>query len=206
MIYTHSDENRLRCAWNDKIKVAVANVDSAILTLETVKKFLVDYKVSGSEEMMETATKIATENEIEPVFASRVGRKRHHEGEIVQPIDIFKSDFFNYLIEVATNSITERFDSLTQHYKYFAFLYDLNTLEESSENGKLLEHCQSLQKILTKDDHSDIDANELCNEMAFVATLIKKYDVCKPIDVLTLSQSWKWKICCPTQSLRTELC
>lgn len=107
-------------------------------------------------------------------------------GEIVEPIEIFK-DFLNYFLEVATNSITERFDSSKQHHEYFSFLctfHFLNTLEESIKNGELLGYCQNLQNILTKDDHSDIDANELCNELAFVAALIKRHDVHKPIDVL----------------------
>lgn len=56
-----------------------ANVDSAILALETVQFFLLKYKANGFEEIRETATKIALENEIEPVFATRVGRKRHQE-------------------------------------------------------------------------------------------------------------------------------
>lgn len=100
-------------------------------------------------------------------------------------------DFFNFLVDVAINSITERFECLTQHHEYFSFLYDLNMLEKSSENEKLLESCVRLQNVLTKDGRFDINAKELCNELAFVGTIIKKHDARKPLDVLNTITKYK---------------
>lgn len=134
--------------------------------------------------MMVAATEIAKENKIDPVFATRVGRKRRADGEVVAPRDIFKSDFFDYLFDVATSSTIERFECLKQHYEYFSFLYNINDLEDINNSGELLKHCEKLENVLTKGGHADIDAKELCNELAFVATIIKNYDVRKPLDVL----------------------
>lgn len=105
---------------------------------------------------------------------------------VITPKEIFRRDFFLYIIDVANNSLSERFETLTNYHNTFSFLWDIDAIEKKENTDKLFECCQKLENMLTNNSNSDIDANELFLELPTIATIIKKYEVCHPIDVLNM--------------------
>ena len=70
---------------------------------------------------------------------------------IEDPKEKYKIDFFYFTIDQALNALDARFEQLSNHSKYFQFLYniyDLNTMSKEM----LLKHCKNLECILTGGD------------------------------------------------------
>lgn len=138
--------------------------------------------------MIEEADEIAKQNEIDINFASR-GRKLRRDGETVDPKSAFKSNFFDFLIDTAVNSITERFAALTEFHQTFSFLCEIGTIEDKEESGELLKCCVNLEKFLSHNGNSDVDGHDLRHELLYVAAICKKIEVKHAIDVLNAIKS-----------------
>lgn len=65
-------------------------------------------------------------------------------------------------------------------------MYEFDRLEERYANGELATLCKELENALTRDDKSDIDAIELCNELRILARLLKNDEAKQIIDVLNM--------------------
>ena len=93
----------------------------------------------------------------------------------------FKINFFNYILDDTINSLNERFTILETHCKQFQFLYDIFKLKDLDD--KTLEnYCNNLQSILSVDNESDINANDLLEELRDVSQMLP-YSM-EPLDVL----------------------
>lgn len=136
------------------------------------------------DKAIQDAASIAEENDIPFTFETpRRGRKR----SLISAEEAFKTDFFEFMIDTAKESITERFEILSAHSTLYAFLYEFNHLEERYANGELLISCKKLENGLKRGEVSDIDANELFNELRIVARLIRaNKPIGHVIDVLNL--------------------
>ncbi|XP_068241072.1 uncharacterized protein [Palaemon carinicauda] len=113
-------------------------------------------------------------------------RQFNYEGEDtpVQNAKVnFKVNFYFAVLDVAINSVLERFQQLQQMKSVFGcFLYDLKSLNGIT-NTQFMEHCTKLETMLRDGESKDIDATDLCHELQAVARRLQ-LDTVTPLDVL----------------------
>ncbi len=74
-------------------------------------------------------------------------------------------------MDITLNSLNERFTLLETHNKNFQFLYDIFKLKDIDD--KTLENfCNSLQSILSVKNESDINGNDLQEELRDVSRML----------------------------------
>lgn len=96
----------------------------------------------------------------------------------------FRENFFAFVIDVATKSVKERFESLENVNGLFSFLYDFESCDENLANGNLKKSCKKLELALSHNDDVDINGDDLFHEFPVVYSLIKQYGVSNALDVL----------------------
>lgn len=149
------------------------NTQRALDALNDLNKFLNDYRSDDNfKEIIERSKLIAKEIDAECVFFSkRPLRQRkktrqfdyEHEDEIIDNPEIsFKVNFFLRIIDQSLTSLQERFTLLKEHMNSFQFLYLLST---SQNKESLLCCCKKLEQKLTHENQTDIDAEDLCEEI-----------------------------------------
>lgn len=186
------------CVWNDissqlnivskslqSIKMSLAGT---IVSLEQALKYLHNYKNEKFGTVLKEAGEIAEQNGIDINFVSR-GRKLRKEGKTIDPKNAFKKNFFDFPIDVAIHSITERFAALTEFENNFSFLCEFDDIKERNKSGELLKSCINLEKLLSRNGKSDIDGEELSHELLYVAALCRKVKVKHIVDVLNAIRS-----------------
>ncbi|XP_068242412.1 zinc finger MYM-type protein 1-like [Palaemon carinicauda] len=94
----------------------------------------------------------------------------------------FKVNFYFAVLDVAINSVLERFQQLQQMKSVFGFLYNVKSLNGIT-NTQLMEHCTKLEIALRDGESKDIDATDLCHELQAVARLLQP-DTVTCLDVL----------------------
>lgn len=162
------------CIWYDiltKVNIASSNLQAAMISLENVATFLEEYKLIGYERARAEAEKICERLGFEAKFIDI--RKRNANREIIDPEENFRQNFFSFVMEVALNSITERFEALKNHSEIFSLLYDFQNMEENARNGNLLQSCKRLESALSHNGSSDIDGDDLFTELSLVPSLVK---------------------------------
>lgn len=154
------------------------DISAAMNILENLLSYLKKQRFDNDDsfdQIVLEATKLASEIDVEPLFEFSVGRvrprrvRRHFDYEhvdepIIDPKTHFKVNFFYYILDVAINSINERFEQLKEHSDYFLFLYDISKLK-CMPHEDLLKHCNDLQLLLTDGDSVDINGLEIADEL-----------------------------------------
>ena len=74
----------------------------------------------------------------------------------------FEIEFFNSLLDTLIVSIEKRFAQFYEHTIVWDFLYDIKKLPDKKE---LLQKCKNLEESLTFHSRSDINGEDLCNEL-----------------------------------------
>ncbi|XP_048514979.1 zinc finger MYM-type protein 1-like [Athalia rosae] len=148
---------------------------------ETVAFFNQYRSEGGFATVLQEATGIASEVEVEPIVRAnaiaRIRRKKRtfdyecEDEPISDPKDRFKVDFFYFIIDTAINSTTERFQLLESHCSMFEFLYDIYSLKGRAKE-EIMKSCKDLHIALTHSESMDTDAIELCDELINLATLL----------------------------------
>lgn len=159
-----------------------ADMQAAILCLGSTKAFLEEYRSAGAGKVFTDAAEICEKNAIEIFFPN--SRKRVAVGREINSEEQFENNFFTYILDVAINAVSERFDALEKHNAIFEFLYNFSNFEENRQNGNLLKSCKQLQNKLSNGEKSDIDGDELFTEMTVVANLVKNHNLVRVIDIL----------------------
>lgn len=128
----------------------------------------------GFENLLQTSKELATILEIAPEFHSVNNvRKRkqkrqfdyEHEDKTTQnPKDLFKFNVFHLVLDTIISSLEQRSEQLTIHNNYFNFLYNLESLQNLS-NEELQKHCDDLELYLECEEEKDIVSAELFNEL-----------------------------------------
>lgn len=171
------------------------HLQSALKLIESVKKFLETMRTeTGLNSVITDAKELAEKLGITPEFQeeSQVRprmSKRHfpcegrggNEPVVMSEKDEFKVNFFYVVLDTANNAISERFEQMDKHSKHFGFLYDMKELN-NCEKDVLKEHCMNLQSVLTADNESDINGDELQKEIVILAPMLTK-DSC-PVTTL----------------------
>ncbi|XP_004207829.3 zinc finger MYM-type protein 1-like [Hydra vulgaris] len=167
------------------------NISDCVRMLsETIKK-VKSYRQSGYIQMKIAAKEIAENLECSTEFPDdtevrprRKKRQFDYEKAVDEPLieeKKFKINFFNYILDITLNSLNERFTLLETHSKKFQFLYDILKLKDIDD--KTLEnYCSSLEFILSVENETDINANDLREELRDVSRMLP-YST-KPLDVL----------------------
>lgn len=157
-----------------------ANIQSALTTLRSVKDFLYAYESYGFDKVYDEAVEIANEINVDVGFCRT--QKRRLVSSTTETS--FKDNFFLSLLEVAKNAMDERFEALESLNSNFSFLYDFENIDENIRNGQLKKSCQQLEHFLSHEELSDIDGNDLFNELQIVATLVNEHRINHVVDIL----------------------
>lgn len=180
------------CMWYDILKqiniaskslqTIESNLQSALLCLESVKIFLKEYTTFGILKIFREAAEMFENFRIELAFTD--SRKRVATERQINSEEQFHTNFFGNVMDVAKNSIDERFESIKSHNAIFSFLYNFDNFERNRQNGGLLSSCKQLEKVLANGEQSDVDGDELFSELAVVANLVRNQNVVRVIDIL----------------------
>ncbi|XP_076069261.1 zinc finger MYM-type protein 1-like [Oratosquilla oratoria] len=160
-----------------------ADLNSATKQLEATKSYLLSCRCDdGFQKVLVDATKVAQDLEIEPQFEKKQSRKRRkkrlfdyeaHEESLEDPSQTFKVEFYYSVLDMAIQSVEERFHQLHSYKAIFGFLYDIHGIK-NAPNADILHDCQNLEKSLTHNGHHDIDARDLCSELKAVSRRLMK--------------------------------
>jgi hypothetical protein len=175
------------------------NIQVALDALSDLDKFLVGSRTDEKFEILvNNAKKTAEKLEIEAEFeTSRPLRRRktpktfdyEHEDQAAQ-IDLktsFKVNVYFYILDQALMSVKERFDLLFNHENVFSFLFKLSNVQDRSQ---LFINCNRLRdKLSANDSVSDIDADDLCEEIISCQSLFKDFnnDITKILEFIFLN-------------------
>lgn len=163
--------------------------DCTRMLAETIEK-VKSYRQLGFEQMRIAANEIAENLECSTDFPTESevrARKKKRQfdekaaDELLTEEDKFRINFFNYISDITLNSLNERFTLLETHSKNFQFLYDIFKLRDVT-NEILENHCTSLQSILSDDNESDVNGNDLQEELRDVSRILQHS--MKPLDVI----------------------
>ena len=160
-----------------------ADLNSATKQLEATKSYLLSCRCDdGFQKVLVDATEVAQDLEIEPQFEKEQSRKRRkkrlfdyeaHEESLEDPSQKFKVEFYYSILDMAIQSVEERFHQLHSYKAIFGFLYDIHEIK-NAPTADILHDCQNLEKSLTHNGHHDIDARDLCSELKAVSRRLTK--------------------------------
>lgn len=154
--------------------------------------FLNEFEENGFEESIEQATQLCEELDIATDFTSFRRTRRNVIDESISPREFFlKKNFFEYMIDVTTNSISERFTALKSLDNIFSFLFDLSKFEKTGGNELLRASSQRLQQALTVDAKRDIDADDLYNELKTLINVTKNEKFNNALEILNFMSKTK---------------
>ena len=141
-------------------------------------EFFKEYRENGFEKALDCARSIASDLGIDPVFVEsknkrRITKKRHFDESIVEspeqvnelsPQESFRVHYFVYIVDHAIISLEQRFDQYKRYEDIFGFLFTAEKLK-SLNTDELMASCKNLEKKLQNGDISDINADDLFNEL-----------------------------------------
>ncbi|XP_053575281.1 zinc finger MYM-type protein 1-like [Bombina bombina] len=161
-----------------------ADLNSATRQLQVTKNYLITCRCDkGFQQVLTDATEIANEIQIVPNFETedqvRNRRKKwqfDYEAREEAPQDPkqkFKTGFYYAVLDMAIQSIEERFQQLQKYNSLFGFLYDIYSIKKKSTED-LLKDCNNLEKSLMHNGNKDIDAEDLRCELEAIARKLLK--------------------------------
>ncbi|XP_053120645.1 zinc finger MYM-type protein 1-like [Hemicordylus capensis] len=154
------------------------DLSSATSQLQVTKNYLVGCRCDdGFEQVLIDASVTAKELEILPNFETEQFRQRRkkkqfgYEAPDEAPQDAkqkFKVDFYYAILDMAIQSVEERFQQLQHYNSVFGFLYDIYSINKKCTED-VRKACKTLEQSLTHNENKDIDAEDLCCELQAVA-------------------------------------
>ncbi|KAL6205827.1 hypothetical protein ACLB2K_023079 [Fragaria x ananassa] len=166
-----------------KLQSENMRIDVAMDSVHALIAFFKEYREVGFEKALNCAKEIAAELEIDPVFPElkkkrRVRKKKHFDkistAEIVtestEPVheesaeESFRIHYFVYIIDQAIGSLERRFEQYKQYEETFGFLFTTKKLK-SLDAEELKTSCNNLEQKLQNNHISDIDGEDLFNEL-----------------------------------------
>ncbi|KAL3024989.1 hypothetical protein AAZX31_04G154600 [Glycine max] len=147
-------------------------IKSEVICLATYEmenfEFLLE---NGFTSALEPTKEMTIEIDIEPKFneTRKIHRKKHFDDIVSDEIthsteDSFGVDYFLYILDQSISSIESRFEQFLEYENMFGFLFDSNKFKTLSKD-ELKKYCINLEKILSFEDHSDIDGLDLFSEL-----------------------------------------
>jgi len=96
----------------------------------------------------------------------------------------FKVELYFYILDVALNSLEERFEQLHNNCNNLKFLYNISSLKSITKDN-IVKNCMDLQLLLSENENVsnlDIDAIEMTDELVAISELLKPNST--PLEVL----------------------
>ena len=143
--------------------------------IKSYAAFISECEGTGYAQAILTAEEIARGMAIDDFFKPPAGRRTNLE---IDPGEAFREDFFVPLIQVAKDSLQEIFRLLEAHSSLWGFLYDVGDLPND-----LRDRCIRLQDALKTEEESDLDGEELCEELKHITGMLPS-DKTEPRDIL----------------------
>lgn len=153
---------------------------TAVNMLEGTKQFLTDLRNDEKfQGFIFQAKEIALKLDVSPNFPDaprRPSRKPQlfsYEGRdeiISNPEQKFKVEFYFQILDQAIQSVSERFDQISEHNYIFKFLHNISVVSLNASD--LLNNCLSLEKHLTFNSNSDIVGLDLLDEIKIFQSII----------------------------------
>lgn len=164
------------------------DITKAIELIGQITEYFIKLRTDkGFEETLVDAREVAETLEIEPTFEKeeqlRPRRKKKQfdyessDEPTTDPKIAFKRDFYFYVLDRATSSLQERFEQLRHHQNLFGFMYnafDYDEIQQEEKKEDLKKKCAELQIALTDGSHSDIDGNQLFQELLILTSIKTK--------------------------------
>ncbi|KAF5797875.1 putative transcription factor and/or regulators TTF-type(Zn) family [Helianthus annuus] len=170
-------------------------IDSAIKKLDGLLCYFENYRENGFENAIIDAKEIALEMDVEPMFREKriIHRNRRFDENVANettktPIELFKTDYFLYIVDQAISSIKTRFDQFKMFESIFGFLFSIKKLKLLDDNT-LKQHCINLENSLKHDTSIDIDGLDLFEELKVLRHIIH-LECETPINILNYINSF----------------
>nr|KYP44643.1 Zinc finger MYM-type protein 5 [Cajanus cajan] len=96
--------------------------------------------------------------------------------------DSFRIDYILYILDQSISSIESRFEQFLEYENMFGFLFDSNKFKTLGED-ELKKYCINLEKLLSFEDHSDIDGLDLFSELKLLKEIISN-EISTPLKIL----------------------
>ncbi|XP_020262945.1 uncharacterized protein LOC109838929 [Asparagus officinalis] len=139
--------------------------------VQDVMLYFEKFRNDGFEKSLDIARTVAFDMNVDPTFATkrRIIRKKQfdesdHNEEIQSAEDSFRVNYFFVVVDMAIASLKERFEQLKTFESIFGFLCDSDKLK-SLDDIQLRDCCNHLGSILSHNDSSDIDLNDMFSEL-----------------------------------------
>nr|KYP35336.1 hypothetical protein KK1_043631 [Cajanus cajan]KYP59040.1 hypothetical protein KK1_014466 [Cajanus cajan] len=141
------------------------------------------------DHLRESTKEMAIEMDIEPKFSEKrkIHRKKHFydidSDEIAHSAeDFFRIDYFLYILNQSISSIESRFEQFLEYENMFGFLFDSNKFKTLRED-ELKKYYINLEKILSFEDHSDIDCLDLFSKLKLLKEILTN-EINAPLKIL----------------------
>ncbi|CAI6358832.1 unnamed protein product [Macrosiphum euphorbiae] len=195
VVIWHSILNQINLASKvlQKVTLDISGAENILSeTINFLKKIRCD---ESFDKFLRDAETIALELDIEASFRQQTSirpRKKktvffsyeQPDEPIINLKTKFKVELYFYILDVALNSLEERFEQLHNHCDNFKFLYDISSLKSITKNN-IVKNCMDLQLLLSENENvsnSDIDAIEMTDELVAISELLKPNST--PLEVL----------------------
>nr|XP_011468653.1 PREDICTED: zinc finger MYM-type protein 1-like [Fragaria vesca subsp. vesca] len=155
-------------------------IDVAMGSVKALIAFFKEYREEGFKKALNCAKEIAAELDIDPVFPEKKKKRKVHKKRHFDEIDTetqpseqfieessqesFRVHYFVYIIDQAIGSLERRFEQYEQYEETFGFLFTAKKLK-SLDADELKRSCNNLEKKLENGYTSDIDGEDLFNEL-----------------------------------------
>ncbi|RXM99434.1 Zinc finger MYM-type protein 1 [Acipenser ruthenus] len=143
------------------------SIETVKREIDGVKQFLQEYRDGGLASTQIDAREIAEKMQIDMTFPVERQRRTTHqflyegtEETQFTPEQRFKKDFFLPLVDMALNSVNERFTQVDPFFSLFGFLYSADNMKKAVQEDTLEESCRNLEQTLR-----DIDSQALVLEV-----------------------------------------
>ncbi|KAL4122325.1 hypothetical protein QTP88_014679 [Uroleucon formosanum] len=195
VVIWHSILNQINLASKvlQKVTLDISGAENILSeTINFLKKIRYD---ESFDKFLKDAETIALELDIEASFTQQISirpRKKktvffsyeQPDEPIINLKTKFKVELYFYILDVALNSLEERFEQLHNHCYNFKFLYDISSLKSITKDN-IVKNCMDLQLLLSENENvsnSDIDAIEMTDELVAISELLKPNST--PLEVL----------------------
>jgi hypothetical protein len=165
------------------------HIDVAIDHLRGLITYLKNYRKNGFASALESTKEMTIDMGIEPKFNEKckIYRKKHFDDIFSDEIahsakDSFRIDYFLYILDQSISFIESRFEQFLKYENMFGFLFDSNKFKTIGEDD-LKKYCINLEKILSFEDHSNIDGLDLFSELKLLKEILTN-EINTPLKIL----------------------
>ncbi|KAL7157780.1 hypothetical protein ABFS83_02G099800 [Erythranthe nasuta] len=150
------------------------HMDEALRQLKGLIILFEEYREKGFEKAKKEAQLIATKLGVQPVFRTRrVIDENENEYTPQSAEETFRVEFFMFVMDQALTLLRQRFEDFQKFEGQFGFLLDLKKWKLVDDEC-LKDSCVKLQRFLKNDMESDIDGEDLFNELRVLREILPK--------------------------------